>query len=91
LRSFKDTEFDKISYELLEKIYPTKALNSYYCLGMAETLSAFTTFMDKYINKDGQKFDAETMMNMISEYVKQNQEVAGYYERLQKDVKLRSE
>lgn len=85
LRKFEEKEIDKISYELLEKIYPTQALNSYYNLGMAEILSCLMTFVDYTIDNNPEKLNAKNMKALIMRHVNQSVEVAEFYERLQKD------
>lgn len=81
MRRFNETEFDKITFELLEKVYPTQALRSYYNLGMAEILSIFTSFIDK----EPEKINAKNMKDLILHYSNEVPEVAEFYERLKKD------
>jgi hypothetical protein len=83
---FKENEFDKISMELLNKIYPTEALNSYFLLGVAQTLHAFTDIANRYINGGyGEHLDAADLKKLIGEYISGNKEVKEMYERLRKE------
>jgi hypothetical protein len=82
----RENEFDRISYELLNKIYPTEALNSYFNLGIAQTLHAFTDISNRYINGGyGDQLDANDLKKLIREYISGNKEVKEMYERLRKE------
>jgi hypothetical protein len=82
----RETEFDRISSELMNKIYPIEALNSFYMLGAAQTLHAFTDIANRYINGGyGDQLDADDLKKLIKEYIAANEEVKGMYERLRKE------
>jgi hypothetical protein len=82
----RENEFDRISFEILNKIYPTEALNSYFLLGAAQTLHAFTDIANRYINGGyGDKLDATDLKKLIGEYMSGNKEVKEMYDRLRKE------
>jgi hypothetical protein len=85
-RLFDDTEFDKISMELLNKVYPIEALQSYYKFGVAQTLSTLTDIANQYINgKCNAELDAYDLKKLIIELMHGEKEIKEYYERLRKE------
>ena len=80
---FKENELDSINNELLNKIYPVESLNSYFNLGAAQTLHAFTDLANKYINGGyPDKLDAYDLKKLIVELMSQNDELKEFYNRL---------
>ncbi|MCP1159328.1 hypothetical protein [Bacillus infantis] len=83
---FKEDEFDKIKFELMDKIYPTEALNSYFNFGIAQTLSTLTDIANQYINGNySDQMDAYDLKKLIIELMNQNPETRRMYGRLRKD------
>lgn len=78
---FKKKEFDKLSQELLNEIYPLEGLNNYYCLGFASALDA----IDEFINTYHETFTKEDFKYVIKYYTKSHEKINEYFNRLQKD------
>jgi hypothetical protein len=74
----RQSEFDKISHEILNQIYPMEALQNYYCFGVAEILKE----LSKTINGFKRNITKEEFNMIIEHIVNQHEKVKEYYERL---------
>lgn len=78
----KETEFDKISHELLSKIYPMEELQNYYYLGVAETLKTLSQVVNGY-NKH---LSIDELNYLINHFASQNEKIKEYYGRLKSNA-----
>lgn len=89
----KQSELDKISKDIIDEIYPVKALENYFLLGYAECLSSLTDAANQCINgKYADKLDAHELKLIINEIAYSSEILKDYYLRLRKDgVKTNAE
>ncbi|WP_226035717.1 hypothetical protein [Aquibacillus saliphilus] len=92
-RLFKESESDKISQEIVSKIYPVEPLERYYKFGVASTLSNIEDYANTYINgKYADKLDAHDLKKIIFGIIHQDQDVKEMFGRLRNEgVQLKNE
>lgn len=82
MKFLKESEHEKISNELLNKLVPMDALNSYYLYGVAATLNHLNIAVKQYRFKDEK--DGDFFKDLIEYICLENLEIKSYYDRLSK-------
>lgn len=79
---FKEKEIDKIGKEILNEIYPMEGLNSYFYLGAASVLDSLDKLVSDY---DENSLSKDDLVYIINHYLKENEKIKDYFNRLKKD------